>query len=95
MTRKKKIKREIEDERKRMRKEVAATLTEQQCSLIAQGRSPIQREKLKLLYFSGIKRNYITLTKAMLKTRGIGNKDIINMSWLGNTILKPMVPISR
>jgi hypothetical protein len=66
-----KIKCECEYERKSSRKESAAPLTEDTCILIAQGKSKIQREKLKLLYFSGIKRNYITLTKAMLKTRGM------------------------
>jgi hypothetical protein len=89
------IRKEVETKNMRNRREVITNLSEEQCVLITRGKSPVIREKIKLIYFEGIKRNLTAFTKAVLKKSGMSGGDTINISWIGNNILELFVPLSK
>jgi hypothetical protein len=62
---------------------------------ILQGRSPFVKEKVKLLYFSGFKRNTISYTKMALIAGGIPKEALSGVAFIGKSVLELIVKVSK
>jgi hypothetical protein len=62
---------------------------------IMQGKAPFIKKNIKLLYFSGFKRNRISYTRLALKNEGLMNEAILGISFIGKSILELTIKMSQ
>lgn len=69
-------------------------LTPEKCLRILKGQHPLERPKTTLLYFTGIRRNKIEFTKAVFNKFGIENKNLLNISFIGKSVIEILTPVT-
>jgi hypothetical protein len=74
-----------------IRKELTETLTVEQAKRILNGKSPFERENVKILYFSGFKKNRISYIKIVLIKAGLAKDSIVNISFIGFSVMEIVV----